>query len=426
MIAFLIIGLFILLLLGVPVALSIGISSLIYIIVDGNIPNFTAIQRMVAGANTYPLLAVPFFIFAGNLMNTSGVTNRIFDFSNKIVGHIKGGLGHVNVIASIIFAGMSGAAIADAGGLGNIEISAMRKAGYNDALTIGITAASSTIGPIIPPSLPAVVYAVVASTSVGRLLAAGIVPGLMMGISLMVMIYFLADRYHTPIGKRASFKEIISSFFSTFWALLTPTIILGGIFFGIFTPTEAAVIASVYAIILGFFIYREMTLKQFMDAVKSSMASTVQVMFIVVAATLFAWILANERVPQAVATYILSLTDNYYLILLAINIVLLIVGMFMETIASINILVPILLPIIDQLGIDPIQFGIMVILNLMIGLLTPPFGTVLFVLSGVAEVPVERVAKDTAIFIIPLLVVLAMIVLFPQITLFVPNLIYGK
>lgn len=276
---------------------------------------------MVAGANTYPLLAVPFFIFAGNLMNTSGVTNRIFNFSNKIVGHIKGGLGHVNVIASIIFAGMSGAAIADAGGLGNIEISAMRKAGYNDTLTVGITAASSTIGPIIPPSLPAVVYAVVASTSVGRLLAAGIVPGLMMGISLMVMIYFLADRYHTPIGKRASFKEIISSFFSTFWALLTPTIILGGIFFGIFTPTEAAVIASAYAIILGFFIYREMTLKQFMDAVKSSMASTVQVMFIVVAATLFAWILANERVPQAVAAYILSLTDNYYLILLALSLI---------------------------------------------------------------------------------------------------------
>lgn len=426
MIAFLIISLIILLLLGVPVALSIGVPSLIYIIIDGNIPNFSAIQRMVAGANTYPLLAVPFFIFAGNLMNTSGVTYRIFNFSNKIVGHIKGGLGHVNVIASIIFAGMSGAAIADAGGLGNIEISAMRKVGYNDGLTIGITAASSTIGPIIPPSLPVVVYAVIASTSVGRLFAAGIIPGLIMGISLMIMIYFLADRYHTPIEKRASFKEMIHSFFSAFWALLTPAIILGGIFFGIFTPTEAAVIASVYAIILGFFIYREMTFKQFMDAVKRSMVSTVQVMFIVVAATLFAWILANEKVPQAVAAYILGLTDNYYLILLAINIVLLIVGMFMETIASINILVPVLLPIIDQLGIDPIQFGVMMILNLMIGLLTPPFGTVLFVLSGVAEVPVETVAKNTAIFIIPLLVVLAMIVFFPQITLFLPDLIFGK
>ncbi len=426
MIAFLIIGLLFLLILGLPVALAIGIPSLIYIIVDGNIPNFSAIQRMVAGANTYPLLAVPFFIFAGNLMNTSGVTYRIFDFSNKIVGHIKGGLGHVNVIASIIFAGMSGAAIADAGGLGNIEINAMRKEGYDDGLTIGITAASSTIGPIIPPSLPVVVYAVVASTSVGRLFAAGIIPGLIMGISLMIIIYLLADRFHTPIGKKYSFKEIIISFLSAFWSLLTPAIILGGIFFGIFTPTEAAVIASFYAIILGFFIYREMTAKQFLEAVRRSMVSTVQVMFIVVAATLFAWILANEKVPQAVAGYILGLTDNYYLILLAINIVLLIVGMFMETIASINILVPVLLPIIDQLGIDPIQFGVMMILNLMIGLLTPPFGTVLFVLSGVAEVSVETVAKNTAIFLIPLLVVLALIALVPEITLYLPNIIFGK
>jgi tripartite ATP-independent transporter DctM subunit len=426
LIAFLIIGLFVLLILGMPVALAIGIPSLIYIMVEDAIPNFTAIQRIVAGANTYPLLAVPLFIFAGNLMNTSGVTHRIFDFSNKIVGHIKGGLGHVNVVASIIFAGMSGAAVADAGGLGTIEINAMRKVGYDDNLTLGITAASSTIGPIIPPSLPVVVYAVVASTSVGRLFAAGIIPGLMMGLSLMLMIYFLADRYHTPIGKREKLKDIVISFFHAFWSLLTPSIILGGIFFGIFTPTEAAAIASLYAIILGFFIHRGMTTNQFMDAVKQSMVSTVQLMFIVVAATLFAWILARERVPQTVANYILSLTDNYYLILFFINIVLLIVGMFMETIASINILVPVFIPIIEHLGIDPIQFGVMMILNLMIGLLTPPFGTVLFVLSSVAKVPVERVAQNTAIFLVPLVAVLILIVLFPQLTLFLPNLIFGN
>ncbi len=426
MLAFLIIGLIILLLSGLPVSLAIGIPSLIYIIVDGSVPNFTAVQRMVAGANTYPLLAVPFFIFAGNLMNTSGVTTRIFDFSNKLVGHIRGGLGHVNVIASVIFAGMSGAAIADAGGLGTIEIAAMRKSGYNDSLTIGITAASSTIGPIIPPSLPVVIYAVVASASIGRLFAAGIIPGLIMGLSLMILIYVLAGKYKTPVEKKATPKDMLLSFRTAFWALLTPGIILGGIFFGIFTPTEAAAIASLYAIVLGFFIYREMTLKEFYNAVVLSMISTVQVMFIVVSATLFAWILAREQVPQAIAGYILGLTDNYYLILLAINIVLLIVGMFMETIASINILVPVLLPVIDQLGIDPVQFGVIMILNLMIGLLTPPFGTVLFVLSGVADVPVEKVAKDTAIFLIPLLIVLGLIVLFPQLTLFMPNLIFGK
>ena len=426
MVAFLIIGLFFCLLIGMPVALALGIPSVIYFIFDKSLPNFTAIQRMVAGANTYPLLAVPFFIFAGNLMNTGGVTKRIFDFANKLVGHIKGGLGHVNVVASIIFAGMSGAAIADAGGLGTIEIKAMRRAGYNDSLTLGITAASSTIGPIIPPSLPVVVYAVVASCSVGRLFAAGIIPGLMMGLSLMIMIYFLADKYNTPVEKKSSFKEIVSSFFAAFWSLLTPTIILGGIFFGIFTPTEAAAIASVYAIILGCFIYRDMGFKQLWYVVKISMISTVQVMIIVVSATLYAWILAREQVPQVVAHYILSLSHNYYLILFFINIVLLIVGMFMETIASINILVPVLIPVIAELGIDPIQFGVIMILNLMIGLLTPPFGTVLFVLSGVAKVSVEKVAKDTAIFLIPLLGVLLLIVLFPQLTLFLPNLIFGK
>ena len=426
MVVFLIIGLFFFLLIGMPVAFALGIPSIIYFIFDKSLPNFAAIQTMVAGANTYTLLAVPFFIFAGNLMNTGGVTKRIFDFSNNLVGHIKGGLGHVNVVASMIFAGMSGTAIADAGGLGTIEIDAMRRVGYNDSLTIGITAASSTIGPIIPPSLPVVIYAVVASCSVGRLFAAGVIPGFMMGLALMIMIYFLADKYNTPVVKRSSFKTIVSSFLSAFWSLLTPAIILGGIFFGIFTPTEAAAIASVYAIILGYFIYRDIGFKQLWYAVKISMISTVQVMIIVVSATLYAWILAREQVPQAVAHYILSLSGNYYLILFFINIVLLIVGMFMETIAAINILVPVLIPVIAELGIDPIQFGVIMILNLMIGLLTPPFGTVLFVLSGVAKVPVEKVAKDTAIFLIPLLVVLVLIVLFPQLTLFLPNLIYGK
>jgi tripartite ATP-independent transporter DctM subunit len=422
---FLVISLFALLVLGMPVSLAIGIPSLIYIIVDGSVPDFAAVQTMVGGANTYPLLAIPFFIFAGNLMNASGVTTRIFDFSNKLVGHIKGGLGHVNVIASIIFAGMSGAAIADAGGLGTIEIEAMRKAGYNDRLTIGITAASSTIGPIIPPSMVAVIYAVVAQASIGRLFAAGIIPGFIMGFALMVLIYFLADKYHTPVGEKSSLRQILIAFFNTFWALLTPSIILGGIFFGIFTPTEAAAVASFYAIILGFFIYREMDLKGFYRALKDSMSTTIQIMFIVVAATLFAWILAKEQVPQTVSAFMLGKINNYYLILLSINVLLLVVGCFMETVASINILVPVFIPLMKELGIDPVHFGVMMILNLMIGILTPPFGTVLFVLSSVAKVSVERVARDTAIFILPLFIVLILITLIPQLTLFLPNLIFG-
>jgi tripartite ATP-independent transporter DctM subunit len=392
---------------------------------DGTVPNFAALQTMVGGANTYPLLAVPFFIFAGNLMNMSGVTSRIFDFSTKWVGHIKGGLGHVNVVASIIFAGMSGTAVADAGGLGIIEIKAMRDAGYDDDLTLGITAASSTIGPIIPPSMVAVIYAVVASASVGRLLAAGLIPGLLMGGILMIMIYFLAGKYKCPVGPKTTFRAKLTSFQTAFWSILTPLIILGGIFSGVFTPTEAAGIACAYSAVLGFFIYKEMDLKKFWEAVRSSAYATTQLMFIVVSATLFAWILAKEQIPQFVANFMLSKVSNYYVLLLLINVVLLIVGCFMETVASINILVPVFLPLITRMGIDPVHFGVMMILNLVIGVITPPFGTVLFVLSSVAKVPVDKVAKATLKFFPPLLIALFLIAVFPQLTLFLPNLIFG-
>ena len=419
-------ALFVLLALGMPVALALGIPSLIYIMLDPRVPDFSAIQTMVGGANSYPILAIPFFIFAGNLMNVSGVTTRIFDFSTKVVGHIRGGLGHVNVLASIIFAGMSGAAVADAGGLGAIEIQAMRNAGYNDNITLGVTAASSTIGPIIPPSMAIVMYAVVSSSSIGRLFAAGILPGILMGLSLMVLIYILSGHYKTPVLKRAKLKAVASSFLSAFWSLLTPLIILGGIFFGIFTPTEAAVISCAYAIVLGFMVYKEMKGKAFYQALRTSVFTTVQIMFIIITSTLFAYILAKEEIPQALAAFMLRHVDNYILILLLVNVLLLIVGCFMETIAAINILVPVLLPLMTNLGVDPVHFGIMMILNLMIGLLTPPFGTVLFVLSSVAGVSVEAVTKSTLIFIVPLLIVLMIIVFVPQLTLFLPNIIFGK
>ena len=416
---------FALLILGFPVAFALGIPSVLYIIVDPTITDFMAVQTMVGGANTYPLLAVPFFIFAGNLMNSSGVTTRIFDFSSKWVGHIKGGLGHVNVLASIIFAGMSGTAVADAGGLGIIEIKAMRDAGYDDDLTIGITAASSTVGPIIPPSMVAVIYGVAASASIGRLLVGGIVPGLIMGIALMAQVYFMADKYKCPIEKKAPFRERMVSLRTAFWSILTPAIILGGIGSGVFTPTEAAGIACAYSVILGFFIYKELTPKLFWEAVKSSAYATIQLLFIVVAATLFAWILAKEQIPQAVASFLITKVNNYYVLLFLINIVLLIVGCFMETVASINILVPVFLPLIQQMGIDLVHFGIMMILNLVIGVVTPPFGSVLFVLSGVAKVPVDKVARSTFKFYPALLIALLLVTYIPQVSLALPNLLFG-
>jgi len=302
----------------------------------------------------------------------------------------------------------------------------MREAKYPEGMCIGVTAASSTIGPIIPPSLIAVVYASVAQESVGRLFAAGFVPGVLMGLSLMVLVYFQGRKLNLPVEKRATFREIFLSFFDTFWSLLTPGIILGGIFFGFCTPTEAAAIACVYAIVLGFLIYREMSLKGFYRALVAAMATTVQVMFIVAAATLFAWILAKEKVPVMVANFMLTQFDNYYVILLVINVILLLVGCFMETVAAINILVPVFLPLIQKLNIDPVHFGIIVILNLTIGLLTPPFGTVLFVLSSVTKVTVEDVARHTFIYLIPLVIVLALLTFYAPLTLTLPNLLFGK
>jgi len=426
MIWILFVGFFGLLAIGVPFSLAIGIPCLIYILIDGTVPTFAAIQTMVGGANTYPLLAVPLFILAGNVFNSGGVTERLFNFSNSLVGHIKGGLAHVNVVGSMIFAGMQGAAIADAGGLGNIEIQAMRKAGYHDTLTIGITAASATIGPIIPPSMIGVIYCAVAQASVGRFFAAGFIPGVLMGICMMIQVYLLADKFKTPREKRATFRQITRSFYFAFGALFAIVIMLGGIFSGIFTPTEAAAVAAAYGMILGFLMYRDLSFKGFYVAFKSSVKTTIQVMFIVVSATLFAWILAREQFPQMVAAFMLEKLKDYYLILFSINALLLILGCFMETVAIVNILVPVFIPIMQHLNIDPVHFGVMMILNLMVGVLTPPFGSVLFVLSSVAKVPVERVARDTAIFLIPILFVLFLVTVFPPLTLFLPNLIYGK
>lgn len=426
MILIMLIGAFVLLFFGVPIALALAIPSLVYIMFDPSVPDIATIQRLVAGVNVYTLLAVPYFIFAGNLMNTSGITDRIFNFANCLIGGMKGGLAHVNVVSSVIFAGMSGTAIADAGGVGAIEMKAMRDAGYDDRLTIGITAASSAIGPIIPPSLVMVVYAVVSSTSIGRLFAAGIVPGVAMALSLMLMIFLMSSKYKMPVQTRASLNQIISGFKKSIFALMTPAIILGGMFSGVFTATEAAAVASLYAVILGTLIYKEMDFKTFYKATLQSAKLTVQVMFIVASATLFGWILAKEEVPNRLAALILGNTDSYYLVLFSINAFLLVVGLFMEAVAAINILIPVFMPIAIKIGIDPVQFGVIVCLNLTIGMLTPPFGTVLFVLSKVAGTPVEKIAKDTLPFVIPLLVVLGLITVLPVLTLFLPNIIFGK
>ncbi|ORE93481.1 TRAP transporter large permease [Acuticoccus yangtzensis] len=410
--------------LGFPVAIALAGSSAIFIIVTGQVPSMVVAHRMINGVDSFPLLAVPFFILAGNLMNTAGITERIFDFAKALVGWARGGLGHVNVGASVIFAGMSGAAVADAGGLGAIEIKAMRDAGYDPGFSVGVTAASSTIGPIIPPSLPMVIYGVVAGASIGQLFAAGFIPGLVMAVSLMVMVFYYARVRNYPRDARFSISRLGSAYRRAFLSLMTPVIIVGGILTGAFTPTEAAIAACVWALFLGLIVYRTLTLKRFLRVSYDTIETTAVVLFIVAAASIFAWVLTSNRVPEHFASLLLSASDNPIVILILINLILLIVGCFMETVAAITILVPVLLPIAVKVGVDPVHFGVIMVLNLMLGLLTPPIGMVLYVLSRVSGVPFERCVTATAPFLIPLGLVLILITFVPAVTMWLPTLLY--
>jgi tripartite ATP-independent transporter DctM subunit len=419
------ITLLVLVVLGVPVAFSVTFASLAIVLTDPMLSETTALQRMVSGVNSFTFIAIPFFILAGNLMNTGGITARIFTFASVCVRHIKGGLAHVNVFSSVIFSGMSGAAVADAGGLGATTIKAMRSSGYGEKVSIGVTAASSIIGPIIPPSMSIIIYAIVASQSIEKLFAAGVVPGLMMALSLMVMIYVFSDSLKCPSEKRASRSEIWQALRRAFPSLMTPFIILGGIFTGAFSPTESAAIACLYALCLTIF-YGEFSFKSFVECIVVSTKTSGQVLLIIASATLFAWILTTKQIPQTMSEFVLGGVDSFWMVLLFLNLLLLTVGLFLETVAAINLLVPIIYPImVLGFGMDPVQLGIIIVLNLIIGTLTPPFGTVLYVLSGVSNTSVTDVAKYTAFFIPPLLIVLVLVNVFPSLTLALPQLLFG-
>ncbi len=412
--------------LRVPIGFSLFISSLIYLITHDITP-VVAVQRIsMAIGDSFPLLAVPFFILAGAVMNTSGITRRLFEFANKLVGHITGGLGHANILASIIFAGMSGTAVAEAGALGKVELKAMKDAGYDEDFSVALTGAASIIGPIIPPSVPAVLFGVIAGVSIGRLFMAGVLPGLLMGGALSVMVYLQSKKHHYPkAARRATFKEMLAATKQAFFPIMTPVIIIGGILAGVFTPTEAAIVAVIYSLILGF-AYREITIKNIPEFLRETVNSTLSVLLIVGSASIFGWILASEQIPQKLSELFLMTFSNKFVGLLVINILVLIAGTFMETISAITILTPVLMPVAMTLGVDPVHFGLILILNLMIGLLTPPVGMVLYVLAGISKVPFERIARVMVPYIIVLTVILLIITYVPQISLFLPNLIFGK
>jgi TRAP-type C4-dicarboxylate transport system permease large subunit len=442
LVTLMIVALVVMIVLGVPIAVALAGSSLLFLVL-GNLtgevttPVITVIHRMVNGVDSFPLLAVPFFIMAGNLMNSAGITKQIYDFAVAAVGWLKGGLGHVNVAGSVIFAGMSGTAVADAGGIGTIEIRAMRDHHYPVPFAVGITAASSTIGPIIPPSLPLVIYGVVANASINALFAAGIVPGLIMAVILSVTVAVYAHR--NGIGRDARFElgRLGWSFLNAFLPLLTPAIIIGGMSFGLFTPTEAAVFACAYALLLSVVIHRlfnlalaargerprysVLSLRQFVRVTMDTIETTAVVLFIVAGASIFGWVLTTTRTTDALGEWIIAYAADPVTFLILVNVFLLMVGCFMETIAAITILTPVLLPVALKLGIDPVHFGLVMVLNLMIGLLTPPVGMVLYVLTRVAGITFEECVKAVAPWLVPLLGVLLLITFVPETVLWLPR-----
>jgi tripartite ATP-independent transporter DctM subunit len=417
-------GFLLLLVIGVPVAISLAGSSLIYVMLEGVQPHLVVLHRMIGGIDSFPLLAIPFFIMAGSLMNSCGITNRIYDFALALVGWLKGGLGHVNVVGSVIFAGMSGTAVADAGGLGNIEIRAMRDHGYSVDFAVGVTGASSTIGPIIPPSLPFVIYGVMANASIGKLFAAGVIPGLVMALTMMIMVTWYAHTRGWHRDAKFSVVALWRTFKRAFLPLLTPIILVGGMTTGIFTPTEAAIAATAYAIVLGMVIYRTLSFKKLIKVSMETAETTALILLIVAGASIFGYLITLTKVTDNVSALVLSITTTPWIILLLVNVFLLIVGCFMETIAAITILVPVLLPLMDKIGVDPVHFGLVMVLNLMIGLLTPPVGMVLYILARVSGISFERTTRACLPFLIPLLVSLALVTYWPAMVMFLPNLFY--
>ncbi len=411
---------------GLPIAVSMGIPSALYLMM-ANIPPSQLIQRMVTSLNSFPMLAVPLFILAAGMMNSSGITERLFEFAKLLVGRMKGGLAQVNIVASLIFSGISGAALADVGGLGNIEIEAMDKQNYPRTHSAAITAASAVIGPIFPPSIPLIIYGAAAETSSMRLLIAGILPALVIAMALMVQVGFFARKFNYPRGveRKFSFAEIMTITKRGLPSMLMPVIMMGGMLSGWFSPTEVAAIAVAYAIVLSL-AYKELTLATFIKTCIETLRSTASVLFIVASAAIFAWVLTVEQMPQQVSALMLSITDNPIILLMLANVVLLVAGMFLESTAAIMILTPILLPPLVAAGVDPVHFGLVMVFNLMIGMITPPVGMSVYMLSPIVGLPVGKVFKAVLPYLASLLVALVVLTYVPQISLWLPNLVFAS
>jgi len=414
----------VLIIIGAPIAISLGLSSLVAIFTGSTVPLTLIPQRMFTAADSFPMMAIPFFMLAGALMESGGISRRLINLAKKLVGHFTGGLAMVGVVACMFFAAISGSGPATVAAIGGIMVPYMIREGYNKSFSSAVMAIAGSIGVIIPPSIPMVTYGVSAGASIGSMFTAGIIPGILIGIALMIASYFICKKNGYGIGEgRFSIKEFIIALKDAFWAILMPVIILGGIYGGFFTPTEAAAVAVAYGFIIGFFVYKEIKLKDLKNIFLDSAVSTATVMIIISAASAFGWILTAERIPDAVAVGFTKLTDSPIIYMLLINLLLLIVGTFMETNAAIIILTPIFLPLAIQLGIDPIYFGIIMVCNLAIGMVTPPLGVNLFVACGISKITIEQITKAVIPLILTNIAVLLLLTFVPQIITFLPKVL---
>lgn len=406
---------------SMPIATTLLITGMVFLAATGIVDPFIAAQRVATGIDSFPLLAIPFFMLAAELMNCAGITDRMFRLAKCIVGAVPGGLAHVNVLASMLFAGMSGSAVADAAGLGRIEIKAMKEDGYDVEFAAAVTAASSTIGPIIPPSISFVIFGLTAGTSIGGLFLGGFIPGMLMGVSLMILIHIISISRGYGKGSPFKFSEFAVALKEAILPLMTPILIVGGIVGGIFTPTEAGAFAILYAFILGKFVYRKIDWEDIPEIIFSTAMSAGNVLFIIATSSLLAWILTMQQVPQHLAALVIEWAPEPWKFLMLVNLLLLILGCFMAAAPVIIMLIPVLLPVATIMGIHPIHLGVVMVLNLMVGLITPPVGLCLFVVSDIAQIPVMRVMRALIPFFIPLLAVLLLITFWADLVMFLPR-----
>ena len=424
MVLMLTLGLLIFLMIGLPVSISLGLSALGAFLLSGAPFQVTILsQKMQVALQNYVLLAIPLFILAAKLMNTAGISQRIFRFANTLVGFLPGGLGHANILGSLIFSGMSGAAVVDAAGLGQIELKAMTSRGYPPKFAVACTASSSIIGPIFPPSIPIVVFSFVSGVSVGRLFLGGVVPGLVMTAVLMSWVAFQAKKHSYPRQPFPTLATAARSFAEAIIPLITPVILLGGIWMGIFTPTEAAGVASLYALVVGVFMLRELTFKDLARAFIETARETAVIGFLVATSAFYGWVLMRTGLTLKLAEWLMGVSQSPLVILIIINCFLLVIGCFMDSTVAILILGPVFMPVLTAIGIDPVHFGVLMVLNLMIGLMTPPFGMVLFVMQQVSGLSFEQVVKACIPTLVPLFIVLLFITFFPPLVTWLPNLI---